>query len=103
MGVPHRHAEVLKAIADGNEVQWQGKQCFGCWHDGTDTNNPIDDWHLQWRIKPEPKPDVVRRYELEAHPLAGTRFVEANLKITACLECTFDGETGKLKSAEVIS
>lgn len=48
----HKHAAVLRAIADGKEVEW-------CrwneteWH-GSRIHNPMSDWQLEWRIKPQP-------------------------------------------------
>jgi hypothetical protein len=53
----HKHAEVLRAIADGKEVEYY-KEHLQEW--GTDVDiNPI--WHsyFQWRIKPEPKPPIM--------------------------------------------
>lgn len=95
----HKHAAVLRAIADGKTVQ-----CAPCgtkaWID-IDINDlqshydPITCQNMEWRIKPEPKPDVVLYRALgkagDCRPFEG-----ANI----CL--TFDGETGKLKSAEVL-
>ena len=51
------------------------------------------------RVKSEPKPDVVWYAHIHSHGycIPGiTHFPDANLKLT------FDGETGKLKSAEVL-
>lgn len=99
MTTPHKHAEVLRAIADGKEVQYQ---CQGeeNWKDAKNPfNNPITYPEYDWRVKPEPKPDfLTRRYiGIDAHhyffvdPMA-----EANVIFT------FDGETRKLKKVEVI-
>jgi hypothetical protein len=46
-------------------------------------------------IKPETKPDVI----LEMHM---TRFNSTMIYVDPNLRLTFDGETGKLKSAEVL-
>jgi hypothetical protein len=56
---------------------------------------------MDYRIKPTPKPDVVKLYYK-----ADEIFREC-LKGEGCtdkhdLRCTFDGETGKLKAAEVL-
>ena len=88
----HKHAAVLRAIADGKKVEYyaDGGGWSAPW-----SQNPISHEHLEWRIKPEPKPDVVLYRALgkagDCRPFEG-----ANI----CL--TFDGETGKLKSAEVL-
>ena len=72
---PHPHSELIKAWADGAEIQIK-------FYDGWRDCRPID-WNpnSEYRIKPEPKPDVIQF---------------CNLKLT------FDGETGELKSAEVL-
>lgn len=90
----HKHAAVLRAIADGKTVEYKGEGS-GRWLVPNTGTNPITQEHLEWRIKPEPKPDVVLYRALgkagDCRPFEG-----ANI----CL--TFDGETGKLKSAEVL-
>lgn len=54
MTTPHKHAEILRAIADGKVVQYQ-TPTVGVWTDfqpdiqGFPTNN----CYLAWRIKPE--------------------------------------------------
>ena len=101
---PHKHAEVLRAIADGKEAQWQS-ELDGSWNTPTPYNNPISDSHLNWRIKPEPKPDVSLAYF--ANPTIEVEedgpLVEWTGTWSKCnLRLTFDGETGQLKSAEVL-
>ena len=61
MTTPHPHAEVLRAIADGKEVECKLPNA----HDWVNTVgyrfcNPLSEptWH--WRVKPEKKPDVVK-------------------------------------------
>lgn len=97
----HKHAEVLRAIADGKEVQWSSIQ--GEWHDRIGGLNPMSDEDISWRIKPEPKQHVV---------YYGSLGGIGNLILDSCfsryhdrtdkLKLTFDGETGALKSAEVL-
>jgi hypothetical protein len=54
---PHRHADVLRAIADGREVEYSYD--FGDnWNDAGD-KNPIAHDGYEWRVKPVP----VIRYE----------------------------------------
>lgn len=106
MKQPHKHAEVLRAIADGKEVQFKN-QISGAWVETNHVNlNPITHPELEWRVKPEPKPDVVL-YSI-AHPLTTNNLGnvsnayplperwEPNLRLT------FDGDTCKLKNAEVL-
>lgn len=101
----HKHAEVLRAIADGKEVQVKGVECG--WFTTT-TLNPLSEPGYEWRVKPEPKPDMERF--VHSYPSGmGNLFIEQQAAIrsmggmaTGFLRMTFDGETGKLKSAEVI-
>ena len=93
MKTPHKHAEVIKAWADGAEVEV--KHSPGCEWLPTDGTF----WWLssEYHIKPAPKPDIVR-YRIasaDVYAWAGTK-LKHNLKLT------FDGETGSLKSAEVL-
>jgi len=90
MKTPHKHAELIKAWADGAEIEVM-----------TDDRS----WRLmlsprweskEYRIKPEPKPDIVEYRYAERQYLVPVEEAVANLKLT------FDGETGKLKSAEVL-
>lgn len=92
---PHVHAECIKAWADGAEIQYMDST--GKW---VDRPKPIWDIGSEYRIKPETKPDVV---------LYATADVRGNVSHSRLilyqvdnLKLTFDGETGKLKKAEVI-
>jgi hypothetical protein len=102
MKIPHKHAEVIKAWADGAEIQWyDDSPREHRWKDC-----PISfiwDVRFQFRVKPEPKPDVV---------YYGVFDMDGSMSIESCftkvnddgdeIKITFDGETGKLKAAEVL-
>ena len=92
MTTPHPHAEVLRAIADGKDVEcrWGGRE------DGWMRLlcNPITDDGWEWRVKPEKKPDVVKEVTMSEHVMWDR--LKPNLRLT------FDGETGELIKAEVI-
>ena len=98
MKTPHKHAELIKAWADGAEIEFSF--AHDIWHSiprEPERNIP----NCMFRIKPEPKPDVVHTVKVRASGFCIFNSVtgcvsEANLKLT------FSGETGKLKSAEVI-
>ena len=94
----HKHSEVIKAFADGIECEFYGL-VTGQWL--TIDKLETFDFFEKVRIKPEPKPDVVR-YGCISSP----NVEEINLTSCPCsfdnLKLTWDGETGKLKSAEVI-
>jgi hypothetical protein len=96
---PHKHAELIKAWADGAEIEIyeisldQWIPCFcPSWVEG-----------CKYRIKPKPDTQYwVRVFEHSGgsmfcpHTAPATDVRPANIKLT------FDGETGKLKSAEVL-
>lgn len=99
MNKKHKHYDVIVAWAEGKEIQW--RICCDEWIDWkNDTNPPRFDKYAEYRIKPEPKPDVVIRESL----VLSSDWSEAifSLRQTPNLRLTFDGETGKLKKAEVI-
>ena len=95
----HKHAEVIKAFADGIECEtWYGSKWIK-------TTNLMDFDHFEKvRIKPEPKPDNVA-YSIVYQYEDGSAYVTHAMKNKTesyNLKLTFDGETGKLKSAEMI-
>ena len=105
---PHKHAELIKAWADGAEIEQK--------YIKDDEDDFITKWHIfddywlndgwEYRIKPEPKPDyeVYQRVEcmlgtLRPYSVFDNQALSGrnnNIKLT------FDGETGELKSAEVL-
>jgi len=91
MKTPHVHAELIKAWADGAVIQLNDN---GIWKDVY----PYGwDEYLEYRIKPEPKPDLRLFYWVSDH------LVQCSSKIHMHnLALTFDGDTGVLKSAEVL-
>ena len=95
MKTPHKHAELIKAWADGAEIQAKSDSVW------LDCRNP--EWwpNAEYRIKPEPQPDkVVYPHHVTwrgaINNYARTILVKNKLKLV------FDGETGELKSAEVL-
>jgi hypothetical protein len=95
----HKHYDMIVAWANGAKIQ--ARLNGGGWHELTSPS--WDGKNTQYRIKPEP--DFVKIFYLESHPLLGLRFSEEINPIqdkTKRISCTFEGETGKLKSAEVI-
>ena len=91
----HKHADLIHAWADGAQIEY--KNALNIW---MEVDRP--DWSswVEYRIKPEPKPDYVQyvffHFNWGVNILKEQPFSEANLKLT------FDGESCKLKSAEVI-
>lgn len=105
---PHKHAELIKAWADGATIEiFTGD---GCWMEV-----PHPSWmrDMEYRIKREPRPDVVD-YEYLFWNMAIP--VTADLKdptwerwlkmgngyrVAGKFKLTYDGETMKLKHVEI--
>ena len=96
MNKPHKHADLIKAWADGAEVEYLDAGSASFWRSVT---SPRWDGQGSYRIKPEPKPDVVR-YGM----VVDNRYGSLTLARCACdnVKFIFDGETGALKAAEVL-
>ena len=96
MKKPHKHAELIKAWADGVVIEHNNG--LGCW---VEQRNPQwNEWDI-YRIKPKPKPDWYRHYMVAEegngiYPRGTCEQMNANLRLW------FDGETGKLKDAEIV-
>ena len=97
MKTPHPHAALIKAWADGADVEFfiDGKWLI--------IKHPNWDYPVEYRIKPEPKPDLIY---YGTYGTAGDLFLACAVSKILCkndkFKLTFDGETGKLKNAEVI-
>lgn len=101
---PHKHAELIKQWADGAEIEMRYWSTEG-WGEWYKTAEPAfyKGVEYEYRIKPELKPDVVCfsdvRYEKDYEEI---EWQENETEYMSNLKLTFDGETGKLKSAEVL-
>jgi hypothetical protein len=99
MRAPYKHAEVIKAWAEGKEIEvrpndtweWKPVEVFF-----PHLQSPAWFEYYDYRVKPELKPDFFETYWVEAASATWDTERKHNLKLT------FDGETGKLKAAEVI-
>ena len=94
---PHKHAAVIKAWADGEVVEFKSK------YNEEWAVIPHPTWvsNYEYRIRTEPKPDIVKRVCLELVEGSVNLMHPSDVPINLIL--SFDGETEKLKSAEVIS
>jgi hypothetical protein len=100
MKTPHIHAELIKAWADGAEIQMDVSRAEEAAPRWADTSLPTWASYVTYRIKPKPTPDVVYKkyvYENDIKQLYMCDGAGANVKYT------FDGETGKLKAVEILS
>ncbi len=93
----HKHADLIKAWADGAEIEYKSK-VDGVWCAQSDPEWDVD---YEYRIKPEPKPDLIKYIVTEAISEGICRWDLSEPQF-ANLVLTFEGETGALKSAEVI-
>jgi hypothetical protein len=101
---PHIHADVIKAWADGAEIQ--SRSCTSLalnrWGGWCDVEIPEWHKHQEYRVKPQPKPDVVKYLgcSYQDSRVANDFFVIDHWPNK--LKLTFDGETDTLKSAEIL-
>jgi hypothetical protein len=98
----HKHYDVMMEWAADTSKIVQVRDTDTRW---MDIEHPSWDIYLQYRIKPDPKPDqslylYLSDYGRSVHVLNG--FNTVNTERIANLKVTFDGETGKLKDAVVI-
>lgn len=106
---PHKHAELIKAWADGAEIEMYSD----IMKEWVFIISPSWCADMEYRIKPEPKPDFVYCACFDFDALDEHKIMMTDLTIhndnyfsypyNHNLKLTFDGETGKLKSAEVIN
>jgi hypothetical protein len=100
----HKHYDCIVAWAEGKQIE-VFSDSKGQWEDLIGVPYWVN--NFQFRIKPEPKPDIVIRFYLESNSLVGHRFSEAYtdndlINKHSCIKCTFDGETKKLKAVEIL-
>ena len=95
----HKHAELIKAWADGAEIQV--KACNLVWED---RENPYWATDREYRIKPDPRPDEYVFIKLTIGDGNVYRGYSVNTggKYDSNIKATIDGETGKLKKLEIL-
>lgn len=114
---PHKWAKEIKAWADGAEIEYTFLlRAPDEWSEWRATPSPS--WEtattIQYRIKPEKKPDVVGYMRAkcppdrplahyEANDLGLMSWATRNKTMDDNIQCTFDGETGKLKAVQLLS
>jgi len=100
---PHKHAEVIKAWADGADIEFRmptSSLVEYTWQ-RLKQESPLWAVDLEYRVKPEVKPDYSLvawvspyRDQLQRHQLPQTTGWD--------IRVICDGETGKLKSVQLI-
>ena len=98
---PHKHAAIIKAWADGAQIQYLRDP--GVRDQWCDCATPIWSGSATYRIKPEPKPDVSITTHLSLS-VGKTHVLSQHPSYTGYtnIQCIFDGETGVLKKVELI-
>ena len=105
---PHKHHDLIVAWAKGAQIQWR-PHSSKVWED-CDFNHPCWAEQHSYRIKPEPKPDVIVYGNVEWSDVRDSNNTMKNYignvncakLVIDNVKYTFCGETGKLKKAEVI-
>ena len=99
---PHKHAELIKAWADGAEIE-AFDSCIDEW---VKASSPSWGNQIEYRIKPEPKPDVFRNFLFVEKMACAYTFIDVTglprNEGEQWIRVYMDGETGELKSAEVL-
>lgn len=91
----HVHQDLIDAYAKGAEIQYLTDA--GKW---VDREIPLWREDAQYRIKPEPKPDVVRYIHITKERSVGIARYFPSAWAGAVLEVTLDGETGEIKHSK---
>lgn len=91
---PHPYAELIKAWADGEKIE-EFDPIRGVWFV---TDRPSWDTLTSYRVAKQPKQDVVKYFVASQEEM-----IPVAVQSHANMKCTFDGETGKLKSVEMVN
>lgn len=103
---PRKHAAIIKAWADGAEVEFLDRPS-GRW---TQATTPTWSYDTEYRIKPEPKPDIVGYDFIRSPRQIYGNFVAAEEMSgnrrganSTIVKLVYNGETGALKSIEPVT
>lgn len=94
---PHIHAEVIKAWADGATIEYRGDKHWNL------VDNPLWIPTTEYRVKPEPKPDVIHTFWAMVDVKDGNCMMYSRCLTQPNMRLSFDGETGKLKGVEILN
>jgi hypothetical protein len=99
--LPHVHAELIKAWADGAQIEYYSK-LFDKWILCVGDVKPMWEVGAQYRIAVPKKPDVLHLLNMGNVTLTNGKQWVSQFEGTPNLKLIFDGETNKLISAELI-
>ena len=93
----HKHADLIIAWANGAQIEFlQGIAWIEVAH-------PLWSVATEYRIKPEPTPDIERWGKLHQDGTGHTNALWWTIETESSnIKCTYDGETGQLKSVEML-
>jgi hypothetical protein len=94
---PHKHKDLIIAWANGALIEYRQGNVW------LPTDSPWWEEGVDYRIEPEPRPDEVFYCLISACGGISTSLWTTIRNETYNLCLTFDGETGKLKAAEVLN
>lgn len=96
MTKPPAHAHLIKQWADGAVIQYLD---LSGWRD---CSNNLPAWlpALEYRVKPEPKPDRIEIRGLTYNPEWGIINMQGAIPN---IQFVFDGETGVLKDVQLLA
>lgn len=106
MAEKHKYCDLIVAWANGARIQILLSNYSTLQQEWYDCDNGLNPplWHsaFQYRIKPETKPDIKVYASLRLDEFAGEPKIVLGLLSKNNVIISFDGETDKLKSVEVI-
>jgi hypothetical protein len=94
---PHKHAELIKAWADGAKIQ----EFHDVINEWLLISHPRWNEHKEYRIQPEPKPDF-ETYLCKINHQWHEFNIEPRHKGWASIKLIWDGETKELKNSKVL-
>ena len=104
----HKHCEIIKAWAEGAPIQYR-IGVLGMDGEWIDTSKPKWNDVIQYRVKPEPIPEIVLygyAYTVQdiVKDIKGIVEMEdfGEMRYRHNLKLTFEGEAGKLIAAQVV-
>ncbi len=101
---PHKHADLIKAWADGAKIEYWDtlKNTWAQPCGGT----PMWNVNNTYRIKPEPKPDITVTRTIDLSHVPSGDLANGMIAVGCWgrdnVKFVFDGETHKLKSVELL-
>lgn len=106
---PHKHADLIKAWADGAQIQHQGGD--GNWYDSP-SYPPQMIWYDGTNYRIKPKPEFVPVLHIDCllsmaremeYAFQNESNLEGRVWASRLIKYIREGETGELKSAEVLN